>query len=151
MKQILKAMLCALMAFAFTAAVAAEHGTLDDAKAMVKKARAYMKAQGPEKAFAEFSNPKGQFVDRDVYIFVYDKSGKNVAHGANARLVGKDLIDMRDSDGNYLIKGLLEVAGKGGGTYPYKFLNPTTKAVEPKVGYVEMEGEYMVGSGVYAK
>lgn len=130
---------------------AADNGSLDEAKAMVKKARAYIKANGAEKAFAEFSNPKGQFIDRDLYIYVYDKTGKNVAHGGNQRLIGKNLIELRDTDGQYIIKGLLEVANKGGGTLNYKFLNPTTKAVEPKIGYVEMEGGYMVGSGVYGK
>ena len=132
-----------------TPALAAERGTLDEAKAMVKKARAYLREQGPQKAFAEFSNPKGKFVDRDIYIYVYDKNGKNVAHGANARLIGKDLLDLRDTDGVYIIKGLLDVAKKGGGTLAYRWTDPTTKKVVPKIGYAEMEGDYMVGSGIY--
>lgn len=132
-------------------ALAADTGSLDDAVAMVKKAKAYLIANGPDKSFPEFNNPKGKFVDRDIYIYVYEKSGKNVAHGGNPKLIGKNLIDMRDTDGQYIIRGLLEVANKGGGTFPYKFLNPTTGEVEPKVGYVEMTGDYMVGSGVYKK
>jgi hypothetical protein len=49
-----------------------EYGTAAEAEAMVKKAIAYLKANGKDKAFAEFSNPKGQFVDRDLYVTVYD-------------------------------------------------------------------------------
>jgi len=45
---------------------AADQGTKEEAVAMVKKAIDYIKANGNEKAFAEFSNPKGQFVDRDL-------------------------------------------------------------------------------------
>ncbi|MFA5914309.1 MAG: cache domain-containing protein [Burkholderiales bacterium] len=152
MTKLFKAMMLAIFAMGFCATVASagERGTLDEAKAMVKKARAYMREQGTEKAFAEFSNPKGKFHDRDLYIYVYDKKGKNVAHGANPRLIGKDLIDLRDTDGVYIVKGLLEVAQKGGGTLNFKFVNPVSKTVDPKIGYAEMEGDYMVGSGVYA-
>lgn len=132
-----------------TPALAAERGTLDDAKVMVKKARAYIREQGSKKAFAEISNPKGKFVDRDIYIYVYDKQGKNLAHGANERLIGKDLLDLRDTDGVYIIKGLLDVAKKGGGTLAYRWTDPTTKKVVPKIGYAEMEGDVMVGSGIY--
>jgi cytochrome c len=133
------------------AALAADHGTLDDAKAMVKKARTYLREQGPDKAYAEFSNPKGKFVDRDIYIYVYDKTGKNLAHGANAKLIGKDLSEMKDTDGVYVIKGLLKVAASGGGTFPYRWANPITKGIDNKIGYAEMEGDVMVGSGIYGK
>ena len=152
MTKLFKAMMLAIFAMGFCATVASagERGTLDEAKAMVKKARAYMREQGAEKAFAEFSNPKGKFHDRDLYIYVYDKKGKNVAHGANPRLIGKDLIDLRDIDGVYMVKGLLEAAQKGSGTLNFKFVNPVSKVIEPKIGYAEMEGDYMVGSGVYA-
>ncbi len=152
MLKLFKAMMLAVFVTTLSAsALAAEQGTLDEAKAMVKKARAYLREQGPEKAFAEFSNPTGKFVDRDVYIYVYDKNGKNLAHGANARLIGKDLSEMRDTDGVYVIKGLLKVAGNGGGTLAYRWTNPATKAIDAKIGYAEMEGDVMVGSGVYGK
>lgn len=36
-----------------------DHGTRDEAVAMVKKAAAFYKANGKEKALAEFNNPKG--------------------------------------------------------------------------------------------
>ena len=65
-------------------ALAADVGTKDEATAMVKKAVGFIKANGADKAYAEFSNPKGQFVDRDLYIAVYDMTGKCLAHGANA-------------------------------------------------------------------
>jgi signal transduction histidine kinase len=146
-----KAMMLAILAMGLCAtAVAAERGSLDDAKAMVKKARAYIREQGADKAFAEISDQKGKFIDRDIYVFVYDKAGVSLAHGGNPKLVGKNLVDLRDTDGVYFIKGMLDVAQKGPGTLKYRWVNPVTKAVEPKVGYVEMEGNVMVGSGVYA-
>jgi cytochrome c len=150
MRTLLRAVILSVLAMGFTmGASAAERATLDEAKAMVKKARAYIREVGPDKAFAEFSNPKGRFVDRELYVFVNDKSGVNLAHGANPRLIGKNLMELRDTDGIYMTKQFFVVAGKGGGTVDYKFLNPATKAIEPKTAYVEMEGEYLVGSGIF--
>lgn len=151
MTKLIRTMMLAIFAVGFmTTASAQERATLDQAKAMVKKARAYIREVGAEKAYAEISNPKGKFVDREVYIYVYDKSLNNLAHGGNQRLIGKNLADLRDTDGVYLNKGLLDVAQKGGGTFKFKFLNPATKTIEVKTGYAEMEGDVMVGSGVYA-
>lgn len=132
-----------------TVAFAAEHGTLEDAKAMVQKAKAYMKENGNQKAFTEFNDTTGQFVKGDIYIYVYDKNGKNLAHGYNTRLVGKELLELKDPEGTLVIRGLLDAAQKGTGTFKYKFLNPSTKAIESKTGYAEMVGDVMVGSGAY--
>ena len=65
---------------------AAEFGTPAEAEAMVKKAVAEIKANGKDKAFAEFNNPKGKFTDRDLYITVYDMNGKCLSHGANPKM-----------------------------------------------------------------
>jgi cytochrome c len=91
-------------------AVAAEFGTPAQAEAMVKKAAAYLKANGKDKALAEISNPKGQFVDRDLYVFVYDMNGKCVAHGFNQKMIGKDLADMKDPDGKFYVKERIEIS-----------------------------------------
>src|SRR5512141_3221794 len=89
----------ALVAAVGTSAWAGEFATKEEAQAMVAKAVAFVQAQGPEKAYAEFSNKSGAFVDRDLYVVVYGMDGKVLAHGANAKLVGKDMIDATDVDG----------------------------------------------------
>lgn len=132
--------------------VAAEFGTPAEAEAMVKKAIAYYKANGENKAFAEINNPKGQFTDRDLYIFVYDINGKCVAHGFNAKMIGKDLIEMKDPDGKYFVKERIEIAKtKGKGWQDYKFTNPVSKRIEQKTAYIERVGELVFGCGVYKK
>jgi cytochrome c len=149
--------LVAMMLFAIsvavmsTPAVSAERASIEEAKALVKKARVYIREHGTEKAFAEISNPKGQFIDRDLYVYVYDKNMVSVAHGVNPRFIGKNMSELRDTDGVYITKGLLEAAKKGGGTVKFKFMDPMTKTVEPKIGYAELEGDYLVGSGAYDK
>jgi cytochrome c len=135
----------------FPAAVwSADQGTTAEAEAMVKKAVAYIKANGQEKAAEEFTNGKG-FKDRDLYVSYYEMSGKVIGHGANPKLVGKDLIGLKDPDGKLFIQMIVEVAktkGKGW-TDTYKFRNPTTDKVSEKVIYVERVGDTWVGVGVY--
>jgi cytochrome c len=133
-----------------TVAIAADRGTPAEAEALVKKAVAFYKANGKDKAFAEFSNQKGQFIDRDLYIFAYDMTGKCVAHGQTARQVGKDLSDLTDADGKPFVKERIEIAKtKGKGWQNYKWSNPVTKKIEEKTAYIEKVDEYIIGSGAY--
>lgn len=140
-----------LCALAFSgAALGAAKGTADEAVAMVKKGVAFLKANGKDKAFAEFSNPKGQFIDRDLYVMVYDMQGVNRAHGANPKLIGKNLLEIQDVDGKFLVKGLIELARKGkGGWYDYQWPNAATKEVEHKSTYVEKVDDVLIGVGIY--
>lgn len=130
--------------------LAAERATKDEAQAMVKKAVAFLKEQGPEKAYAEITNKAGKFTDRDLYVVVYGLDGKVLAHGANAKLVGKDLIDAQDVDGKYFVKERAELARKQPSFWQdYKFVDPMTKKIEPKEMYCERLEETAVCAGVY--
>lgn len=133
-------------------AVAAEFGTPAEAEALVKKAVAEIKVSGKDKAFAEINNTKGKFTDRDLYVFVYDMSGKCVAHGFNQKMIGKDLVDMQDPDGKFYVKERIEISKtKGKGWQDYKFTNPISKKVENKTAYIEKVDDLIVGSGAYKK
>jgi cytochrome c len=139
----------AALALASLCAQAAEYGTIDEAKALVRKAIAYYDKNGAEKSFAEFSKAPGPFVDRDLYVVVYDLHGKSLAH-INPKMVGKDLYDMRDGDGRYLIRERVEAAKKdASGWQDIKFYNPVTKKIEPKRVYWERHGELLFSSGAY--
>ena len=129
---------------------AADKGTAPEAEAMVKKAVAYIKAEGPQKAYDEFTNGK-LFKDRDLYIIVYDLNGKNLAQGANPKLVGKDLIGLKDPDGKPLIQMFVDLAkSKGKGWVEgYKFLNPVSQKIEGKAMYLQRVGDTLVGCGIY--
>jgi cytochrome c len=132
------------------AAHAADKGTAPEAEAMVKKAVAYIKANGTEKAYDEFTNGKS-FKDGDLYIIVYDLNGKNLAQGTNPKLVGKELIGLKDPDGKPLIKMFVDLAkdkGKGWSD-TYKFLNPVSQKIELKMMYLERLGDTLVGCGIY--
>jgi signal transduction histidine kinase len=127
-----------------------KHGTAAEAEAMVKKAIASMKSIGKEATFAEINNPKGKFTDRDLYVFVYDMNGKCVSHGQNPKMIGKELIEMKDADGKYFVKERVEIAKtKGSGWQEYKFTDPLTKKIERKRAYVQRYEDLIVGSGIY--
>ena len=142
---------CVLLASA-SGAAAADAGSKDEAVALVKKAVAYIQANGADKAYAEISNPKGPFVDRDLYVIVYDMNGKCLAHGANAKMIGRDLLDNKDVDGKEFVKERVELMKKQPSAWQdYKFRNPVSNQVEPKSAYIERAGDVIVGCGVYAK
>lgn len=128
----------------------AEFATKDEAVAMVKKAVVFIGQQGADKAYAEITKKGGQFTDRDLYVVVYGLDGKVLAHGANEKLVGKDLLDAQDVDGKYFVKERTELARKQADFWQdYKFVNPQTKKIEPKQMYCQRLGETAVCAGVY--
>ena len=147
MKKIFAAILVNLLLVSFSFAAG---GTANEAKTMVDKAAAFVKAEGKEKAFAEFTDPKGKFVDRDLYIFAVDFEGITLAHGGNAKLVGKDMSGLKDADGMYFIKEFIGLAkAKGSGWVDYKWVNPVTKKIEPKSTYIQKMDNYFLGCGIY--
>lgn len=132
------------------ASAAAERATPAEAEAMVRKGVAYMKANGRDKGLAEISNNKGAFVDRDLYLTVTNMQGVNVAHGVNPKMVGKNLIDMRDSDGKEYLRERIQLAQtKGAFWQDYKFTDPITHKIQPKQMYCERLDDLVVCGGVY--
>jgi cytochrome c len=147
----------AVLAFAFFGAPAVaqekgKQGSAAEATAMVEKAIAHIRKAGRDKAFADFNNKGGAFTDRDLYVVVYDMKGKVLAHGANEKMIGKDLIDLRDNDGKYFVKERVEMMSKGPGAkgwQDYKFMNPVTRQIEPKSMYLQRHEDLIVGCGIY--
>ena len=130
----------------------AADGTQEEATAMVKKAVAHLKANGKDKTLAEISNNKGQFVDRDLYISVYDLNGTVLAHGTNGKLIGKDVSALKDADGKEFIKDIVGKAKSAGkGTSDYKWPNPVTKEIQAKTVYFEKADDMVFSSGYYRK
>jgi cytochrome c len=126
-------------------------GNRDEAVAMVKRVQQKFQAEGAEPTFKAISEAGvAEFHDRDLYPFVYNLDGINVAHGARPALIGKSLISMKDQDGKYLIQEMIGIArSAGSGWIDYKWPNPITNRIEDKTSYVERMGDYFVGVGIY--
>lgn len=141
--------LCATTAFA-----APEKATAAEAVALVKRAVAFYKANGKEKAIAVFNDPKGEFVQKELYVFVYSMTneGMQIAHGANPKIVNKYLFELRDGDGKEFIKEMYAIAKtKGSGWVDYKWPNPITKDLDAKTTYIERVDDVFIAAGVYKK
>lgn len=119
----------------------------DSVVSMVKRAIKYFNAWGRERAAQEFSMIDGQFIYGDLYISMYDFNGKCIAHGDDATLVGQDLINLRMTDGTYVIKELIEIAKKGGGWLEYRWRNDIVSAYAETVS--DKQGRYVVTAGFY--
>jgi cytochrome c len=137
---------------ALSASAADTNATAPEAVAMVQKVIAAIKANGRDKTFAEINDVNGtKFRDRDLYVTINDMTGKNLAHGANPKMQGKDLIDLKDADGKFFVRERLERAktGAGKGWQDYKFVNPLSKQIENKSMYFERYEDIIINCGIY--
>lgn len=136
----------------------ASRASKEECVEFVGKAVDYFKAQGAQKALAEFNNPKGAFIDRDLYIVAYDENGVTLAHGHNPALVGKDRLDEQDADGVFYNRRRVELAQTDANFWLfYKFTDPLTKKLLPKATYCETASDaatnkkFVICSGTYGE
>lgn len=158
MKKQLIALVAPAMLFAWTSASAQDSKT--ECVSMVKKASEFLKANGKEKTLAEINNPKGAFASGEIYLFASDHIPNwdpnkdrtvTLAHGANPKLVGKDMTDLKDADGFAFVRRMAEIASSktGEGWTDYKWPNPVTKAIEPKTTFTKRVEPLVISCGVY--
>jgi cytochrome c len=122
----------------------------EDAKRWVDRAVDFYKASGKRIALAEYTNPNGQFVQDEMYIYALNPKGTMLAHGVNEKFVGEEFIDIKDYDGKSFIREIVDIANtKGSGWVEYKWYNPVTKEVLPKMVYFKKFDELIICSGIY--
>ncbi|HEX7982662.1 MAG TPA: cache domain-containing protein [Duganella sp.] len=151
MKRFLQ-MVVMMTAFAVGAAGAAdaERASANDAVAMVKKVIADMKKLGKEKVIQDIQAQTPQYRDRDLYVSVGTLDGINLTNGNNAKMAGKNVLDLKDVDGKLITRERIEIAKtKGSGWLEYKWPDPVTKAVQKKSMYVERYEDMTIACGVY--
>ena len=122
--------------------------TADEAKSLCREAIAYYQDSGKDAAFAEISDTEGTFRRGELYVFVYDKDGTVVAHGADPDRVGKNRIDQQDANGKYFGREIMEVT-ESGDAVEYVWINPETGQLQNKTTYVFLVDDYRFGCGVY--
>jgi len=123
----------------------------DKAIVMVKRAVEHLRRQGAQRALAEFSDPRGAFVEGDFYIVVLDARGVVRANGGNPSIVGRNDWDSIDADGKKQTQALIATAQERGmGWVDYRWPNPKKGGkVELKSTYCELVEDLVVGCGVY--
>lgn len=122
----------------------------DAAKAMVDRASAYIRANGNQSAFEEFTNRRGKFVDKDLYVFAIAFDGEFLAHGGNHTFVGKNMLRSPSDHFKRVTAQLIEAARNGGGWVSYQWPHPITKIMRNKSSYLtKINDRYFIGCGVY--
>jgi hypothetical protein len=147
------ALSCAI-ALAGAVLAQAQYGTAAEAKAMLEKAVAAVKAD-KAKALDMFNKGEGGFLDRDLYPFCSNISdGKVVAVGnPNAKqLISTDGRTLKDATGKAFGQEMFEAAQKPEGTITevsYTFARPNDPKPVPKVSYITRVGDLYCGVGYY--
>jgi len=86
------------------------------------------------------------------YFYAYNLEGVNVVHPINKALVGKNLIEMKDKEGNFVIKDIIKAAQDGTGVTHFIWPHPVTKKDESKLSYnfYYKPLDVVIGTGDYA-
>ena len=126
-------------------------GKIEEARTMLDRAVAHYMEVGREQALSEFTAKKESFIDRDLYVFCYGPDRTISGHGADSGLLGTPVDELRDVDGFAFGTRIMEVGEESpdGGYVEYKWLNPVTGEVEPKISIVRLAGTDICGVGAY--
>ncbi|MCP4294716.1 MAG: hypothetical protein GY786_03835 [Proteobacteria bacterium] len=128
-----------------------EYITKNNVKNFVKEAVAFAHIYGKKVALKEYKDKKGLFNRGELYIYAYDNEGIVLSHGANAAIIGRNLSQLKDTNGTKIIQRMIEkLKSQGEGWLRYYWFHPKTHMITPKLGYFEKVNEnWWVGSGSY--
>jgi signal transduction histidine kinase len=124
---------------------------------LVEEAAARIEQKGSD-AFKEFGVPNSKWFYDDYYLFVYTPDGTNVFHPIEPRLIGKNIIGLRDMNGKAVIRMIAVVAKKPERDasdwvfylWEYKTqLIPLWKSAYIRKAIAPDGTVYLVGSGLY--
>ncbi|MEA1924063.1 MAG: cache domain-containing protein [Pseudomonadota bacterium] len=90
--------------------------------------------------------------DNGAGYFFINQNTSSVLHPIKPTLEGRDLVDLKDSDGKYFIREFAEIArARNEGFCTYKWPNPTSNQSEEKLTYVFYFPQYdwIIGTGFY--
>ena len=125
-------------------------GTPDEAKAMLTKAIEHYNAVGRKQALADFTGRKAPFFDRDLYVSCIGPDHIIAANGGFPSLVGSSVDTWKDADGKSVGKASYDaVSSTGAGSVRYRWFNPVSGRIEPKVLFVQKVSDDILGVGAY--
>jgi signal transduction histidine kinase len=106
---------------------------------------------GKETLLREIADSRGRFVLDERYIFALDLNGTMAAHPMEPALTGKNLMDLRDSEGNAFIRKIVNTAKtKGNGFTDYKWHSPASDDELHKTVFFERVAGIILCSGFYS-
>lgn len=148
-KQLSLALLGTLLLISFNSVADEQRGTAEQAQALVAKAIAYFDANDAETAFAAFNRRDGEFVDRDLYVFVYGPDRTIISHGADVGLIGTPVDTLIDINGKPFATAIQDEATEDGVWVNYTWYNPISRELHAKSSWVVRHEGYVFGAGIY--
>jgi methyl-accepting chemotaxis protein len=125
-------------------------GTADEAFEFTKRAFTLVQSIGYEAAIDVLHDPNGGFIDRDLYIFVFDRQGVYHVMGADRNRIGSSLFDAPGVDAQQLLEDAWSRCERGGGWVEYNIINLVTGEVRGKSSYVvALSDGLLIGCGAY--
>ncbi len=126
--------------------------TPDECIAKCKEAAIVITDKGPDAAIAEINKRDGNFVWKDTYVFLMDMDGKMLAHPIKSSLVGKNMLEIKDSNGKFLFQEFIRVAKTSGvGWVDYTWPRPGEDRATQKSSYIlkVIGKDLILGAGIY--
>ncbi len=122
-----------------------------DIRHWVQKAIAFYERTGKEETLARITDPRGPFIDGKRYVFALDLEGKLLAHPFSTQLLGRNLVDLTDSEGRSFIRKLLsKVRKRGYGFVEYMWPVPDSEEELYKTVFFERVDGMVLCSGYYS-
>jgi len=142
--------LASLAIFLFASTVSAE-SKKETVVSMMENSISHFNKVGSEQAYKDFAVKGSEFNKGEFYVFVTSmNNGVLTFHGANSRLVGKNLGKLKDTDGKSFVEEFGEVAtGPGEGWVDYKWPHPVTKKITPKSTFIKKTGDFYFAIGYF--
>jgi signal transduction histidine kinase len=145
---ILAAACGAMLLLAAAPALAQSKASADDARAMLQRAVAAVKANEAQ-ALAAFSKGAPGFRDRDLYVFCARADGKVDAHIDPAQ-IGRNIKDLYDVDGVAFGQEMMAIAAGGDiKAVSYMWPQPDSRTPAEKISFVTRVADQMCGVGYY--
>ena len=120
-------------------------------KSFVEDAAVFAQRNGRDVACEAFSDPEGEFIDGERYIFAYDMNGTTLAHPYQPGIVGENRTALADENGFEIHKSCKDLAARGGGYIYFTYANPSEEyRKELKIAAIRpVDDTWYVGSGIY--
>ena len=114
----------------------------------VRRGYQFMKASGLTEAIRQFNDQLDtEYRKGDLALFLYDLKGNCLANGRFPDIVGQNHLDLKDSDGRYYIREMIDRSTADGAWVNFKLNNSFESFYVQKI---DMGAEtYVIGSGMY--